>query len=154
MVLYRSTNERTDGPTDRRTDKASYRDAWTHLKICNMPAKNLQYSCKKSATNNLQSNLENLCNFIFVPSFRRIFVQTNMFQTSLFIFLVQTIRAWSMNLGFHTNIKFKNLGISNFMSYRFVFIFCVVGWFFYLVIVNRNYTGIPIRPLPCFSGSF
>ena len=22
----------TDGPTDRRTDKASYRDAWTHLK--------------------------------------------------------------------------------------------------------------------------
>ena len=23
---------RTDGPTDPRTDKASYRDAWTHLK--------------------------------------------------------------------------------------------------------------------------
>ena len=24
---------RTDGQTDGRTDKASYRDAWTHLKI-------------------------------------------------------------------------------------------------------------------------
>ena len=24
---------RTDGPTDQRTDKASYRDAWTHLKM-------------------------------------------------------------------------------------------------------------------------
>ena len=23
-----------DGPTDRQTDKASYRDAWTHLKRC------------------------------------------------------------------------------------------------------------------------
>ena len=28
----RPTNQ-TDQPTDQRTDKASYRDAWTHLKI-------------------------------------------------------------------------------------------------------------------------
>ena len=29
----RVTNRRTDGPTDGRTDKASYRDVWMHLKM-------------------------------------------------------------------------------------------------------------------------
>ena len=39
-VIFLSLNQfrldhhgRTNGPTDGRTDKASYRDAWTHLKI-------------------------------------------------------------------------------------------------------------------------
>ena len=33
FLLFLTKTWRTDGPTDRRTDKASYRDAWTHLKI-------------------------------------------------------------------------------------------------------------------------
>ena len=38
IILNSITTDRpTDGQTDRRTDKASYRDAWTHLKISVLP---------------------------------------------------------------------------------------------------------------------
>ena len=32
-VTQGPTDQRTDGRTDGRTEKASYRDAWTHLKM-------------------------------------------------------------------------------------------------------------------------
>ena len=34
-VAMEKYDQRTNGPTDGRTDKASYRDAWTHLKTRN-----------------------------------------------------------------------------------------------------------------------
>ena len=32
-----------DGPTDQRTDRPSYRDAWTHLKIASFDIQGIGY---------------------------------------------------------------------------------------------------------------
>ena len=49
--MDRQTNQPTDQPTNGRTDKASYRDAWTHLKKSNSNRKSwLFHSCKPDLT--------------------------------------------------------------------------------------------------------
>ena len=51
----------TDGPTDRRTDKASYRDARTHLKRCFTCALTNFIVCPLSPTAVEITGYENLC---------------------------------------------------------------------------------------------
>ena len=36
VIAFFVNGLRTDRRTDPRTDKASYRDAWTHLKMCTL----------------------------------------------------------------------------------------------------------------------
>ena len=39
QVMFHNSDGPTNQPTDRRTDRPSYRDAWTHLKKDNHRAK-------------------------------------------------------------------------------------------------------------------
>ena len=65
------TNRQTDGPLDQRTDKASYRDAWTHLKIdlgvCNIARENENGSCDASSSEGTASKTAALSPHSFAP---------------------------------------------------------------------------------------
>ena len=50
-TCYGQTNRRTDGRTNKQTDRPSYRDAWTHLKMTHIVDKYNYTSCNRNFKN-------------------------------------------------------------------------------------------------------